>query len=222
MQKKPEKVLAKPKEFIQSIEGGLNNVTALGAYFSSLHEIDPSVELFYTRSKPEFQTYLDRIFKETEDSKEKSILELTGDADFITDEKRQELYRNIIHNGVRMQIMMDVEPWTLKNAELLKSIGAEVSHQVTKEHYHFGTANLRMFSLFREPAKPEALKIVSLPQQKDMANYWFVSTNQHDAVEYASDLLKDFRKDATSIDERIGELNKNRENGKITSSILEK
>ncbi|OGI12109.1 hypothetical protein A3K64_02110 [Candidatus Micrarchaeota archaeon RBG_16_36_9] len=219
MQKRPEKILAKPKEYIESV-GGLNNITALAKYFSSLQEVGPSVNLVYTENKTEFQTHLDKIFKDTEKSREKTICELTGDADFIRDEKRQKLYKDIINNGVEMHFMMDIENWTLKNAELLKSVGAEVSHQVSKEHYHFGVADSKMFSIFREPATPESLKIVSLPQHEDLANYWYISTDQHDAVEYTSDLWKNFRKSATSIDERIKDLSKNRENGKIPSSIL--
>ena len=218
MQKNSERIPLRPKKYIERI--GLNNVKNLDDYFRYLRKSDSTIDVVYIEKKPRFQAYLDRIFKKTKNSAVKKIYEFTGDADFITDLERQELYRSIIKSGVHMEIMMDIDYWTLNNAKCLKFVGVDVMHQVSPGHYHFGVADSRMFSIFREPATPEALKIVALPQHEDLVNYQCVSTNQKDAVDYTTDLFKEFKKTATSFDERIEQLSRSRDNGNMTSDML--
>lgn len=210
--KPPEKILGEPMEYIKKV--GLNQVLILGRYISSLSEVDPSVQYFGTNKKTEFQSYLDNAFQSVIDSDKKIIKEVTGDADFIKCPKRQDIYKKITNSSVKMQFMMDVEPWTLQNAELLASCGVEVSHRTTQEHYHFGTwADVMMFTLSREPANEKARKVVSEPQKEKDVNYLFLSTNQNDFVKYTNNLFEDLMRSAISFEDQKAQLSKGKNEG---------
>lgn len=209
--KTPKKILAKPEEYIKSV-GGLNSVRDLTTYLEALKSVDPSVEIIYMEKKPEFQSYLDTCFESVINSDKKTIKEVTGDMDPIRDEKRQELYKRITGSGVKIQILMNIEPWTLQNAELLREAGVEVSHNIVQGDYHFGTwAGSMMFTLFREPSNSKAVKIISQPQKEEDVNYKFLATNQPNFVEYTNNLFDELNKKATSFKVQRARLNKNRE-----------
>ena len=218
---KPVKKLGNPVEYIKSV-GGLNNVNALATYLASLQlSFDPSISLLYTHEKTEFQQFLDKSFEETINAEDKTIKELSGDYDFIKDKKRQELYKRITDNGVRMQFLMDMDSWNMKNAELLRSVGAEVMHVKTQEGYHFGTwADSGMFTLFREAAKEEARKVISEPQREEDVTYYFLGTNEQHFVKYANELWEEQRKRAISFEDQKAKLNKNKESAEISSQLL--
>ena len=202
-------------------EIGLNSVKLLTGYIKSIRSINPSVEYFETQNRREFQNFLDKSFQSVIDSEYKEIIEITGDSDFIRDEKRQELYKMITSNGVNMRMMMDIEPWTIQNAEILYSAGVELKHMTTPEHYHFGGWGRKMmFTLYRVPASEKSEKIVSKEQREEDVNYDFLATNQPDFVKFVNKLWEDLWKNSVSYNDQTAMLSKNKESQNVTSQLL--
>lgn len=216
----PEKILGEPEKYIEEV--GLNSVVDLTTYLNSLRAVNPSVEYFHTKNRSEFQDYLDKSFQSVIDSEYKQIIEITGDAGFMRDEKRQELYKMITSSGVNMKMMMDIEPWTIQNAKILYSTGVELRHMTTPEHYHFGGWGRKMmFTLYRVPASEESEKIVSKEQREKDVNYDFLSTNQPDFVKFVNKLWEDLWKNSISYGDQAATLSKNKESQSISSNLLD-
>jgi len=217
--KPPERKLGEPGKYIEEI--GLNSVKVLTDYIKSIRPINPSVEYFETQNRREFQSFLDKSFQSVIGSETKEIIEITGDSDFIRDEKRQELYKMITDNGVNMRMMMDIEPWTVQNAEVLNSVGVELRHMTTPEHYHFGGWGRKMmFTLYRVPASEKSEKTVSKEQREEDVNYDFLATNQPDFVKFVNKRWEDLWKNSVSYDYQTAMLSKNKEGQNVTSQLL--
>jgi hypothetical protein len=201
----PENILSKPEKYIREV-GGLNNVESLAHYLKSLSSAGRSLSVFYTEKKPTFQRYLDIESEKAIMSDNKVIKEITGDADFITSKKRKALIKKITDSGVKFTVLMDIEPYTLHNAEDLRDVGVEVLHAGTSEHYHFGTisGNL-MWTLWRTPTNG-GLKVVSIPQDDSLVERKFLSTDYPDLVSYTNQLWEEQRKRAVTFEEKKAEI----------------
>ena len=244
LRKKPklESTLGDPIKYVEKM-GGMNSPTGMASYLSTLAMGHPSqVKMFrdptwtvikslenytpyetfgaYTEKKKIMQRILDQDVINAGKSLPSELKEVTGDGDHITNYKRMLKWKKAIKNGMKAEVIMDIKPWNIRNAEIMNNIGVNVKHLGTTEDYHFGTITdsnegARMFTLFREPANKDALKIVGVSQDPSIVKYYFFTTNYSNYVEYANKLYDELIERAIDFADQKERLNKNKENSNM-------
>lgn len=228
--KEIERCMGNPSMYMESV--GMNNTKALASYVFTMEQAKPGqTRLFLTHEDHErdifdnpekknfgfftvdkrcFQRYMNKLISKASESQEKQFLEKTGDADFITSEENQKVWKKAVDNGLRAKVMMNCDAWNPNNPRILEEMGVEVYHLTEPNDYHFGYASPgSMFSLNRYPADPNQLKVQSMSQFAGQTKYEFFGSNIPSFVDKTKSLWDELKKGAISFKDQKARLGKN-------------